>query len=50
LTWTPAARKSELGPSIVEALDEQLGLGLEAGKRPVEYLVIDHVERTPSEN
>jgi uncharacterized protein (TIGR03435 family) len=37
------------GPDIFTALREQLGLRLEKGKGPVEYLVIEHVEK-PSEN
>jgi bla regulator protein BlaR1 len=37
------------GPSLFTAIQEQLGLRLEAQKGPVEILVIDHVER-PSDN
>jgi uncharacterized protein (TIGR03435 family) len=35
---------------IFDALREQLGLRLEARKGPVEMLVIDHVEKVPTEN
>ena len=38
------------GPSIYTALREQLGLKLESQKVQEEVLVIDHVERQPSEN
>jgi uncharacterized protein (TIGR03435 family) len=36
-------------PSLFDAVKEQLGLKLQAEKGPVEYYVIDHVEK-PSEN
>jgi bla regulator protein BlaR1 len=38
------------GPSIFAAIQEQLGLKLEKRKGPVEMLVIDHIEKVPSEN
>ncbi len=37
------------GPTIFNALEEQLGLRLESSKAPVDVIVIDHVER-PSAN
>ena len=37
-------------PDIFRALKEQIGLALEAGKGPVALIVIDHMEKTPTEN
>lgn len=46
-TAMPSAESS--APSIFGSLEEQLGLKLESGRGPVEYLMVDHVER-PSDN
>jgi uncharacterized protein (TIGR03435 family) len=59
MKWTPdappaapdaaAPKPAEVGPTLFTALQEQLGLKLEAKKAPVEILVIDRADR-PSEN
>lgn len=36
--------------SVALALQDQLGLKLESRKQPVEVLVIDRMDRTPTEN
>jgi len=40
----------ETGPTLFRALPEQLGLRLEAKKGMVEVLVVDHLEKVPTEN
>jgi uncharacterized protein (TIGR03435 family) len=47
--FAPNGTPAEPGPSIIAALQQQLGLKLEPAKGLREYLVIDHVGR-PSEN
>jgi uncharacterized protein (TIGR03435 family) len=38
------------GPGLTEAVEDQLGLRLERRKAPVEIVVVDHIEKTPTEN
>jgi uncharacterized protein (TIGR03435 family) len=37
-------------PIISAAMEKQFGLKLEKTKIPLDVLVIDHIEKTPSEN
>jgi uncharacterized protein (TIGR03435 family) len=47
----PASLASEpSGPTLQQALEDQLGLRLESKKGPVEFLVVDHIEKVPTEN
>jgi uncharacterized protein (TIGR03435 family) len=45
---TPVA--SDPGPTLIQAVQDQLGLRLEPKKGMVEFLVVDHAEKIPSEN
>jgi uncharacterized protein (TIGR03435 family) len=57
--WSPAASRiaatdagaapADGAPTFLEALHEQLGMKIVSTRAPLEFLVIDHVER-PSEN
>lgn len=47
---TPNAPDTETGPTLIQALREQLGLGLNASKSPFDVLVVDHVEKVPTQN
>jgi uncharacterized protein (TIGR03435 family) len=45
-----SALRVSVATSLGSALETQLGIHLEARKAPVEMLVIDHVDGTPTEN
>ena len=54
LTWVPEDRHAAMdpsagGPTLFTAIQEQLGLKLEAQKAPVGCVIIDHIEQ-PSPN
>lgn len=58
LDWVPESRPGEgkgetsdtQGLPIPMALEEQLGLRLEARKAPIPILIVDHAEKIPTEN
>jgi uncharacterized protein (TIGR03435 family) len=53
LDWTPddsTKKSADAPPSIFVALQEQLGLKLEARKSPMPVLIVDRAEKTPVEN
>uniref|UniRef100_Q01NA8 Soil-associated protein, TIGR03435 family n=1 Tax=Solibacter usitatus (strain Ellin6076) TaxID=234267 RepID=Q01NA8_SOLUE len=51
LEWTPdEAGADASGPTLLTAIQQQLGLRLQPQKAPIEILVVDHAERIPVEN
>jgi uncharacterized protein (TIGR03435 family) len=51
MTWVPGDIAADNpGPSIFQALQDQLGLKLESKKGMIDIVVVDHIEKTPTEN
>lgn len=52
LVWVTEARaaQGDSGPTLMRAIQEQLGLKVESSKGPYEYLVVDHMEKQPTAN
>lgn len=51
LSPAPAVHEPELAqPDIFSAVQQQLGLKLQPGRENVEVVVVDHIERMPTEN
>jgi uncharacterized protein (TIGR03435 family) len=52
LKWAPDDAKGadSSAPSVFTAIQEQLGLKLEARKMPIDVLVVDHAEKVPLKN
>ena len=49
-TTTPAMLQEETAPGVLAAMERQLGLKVVSSKGPVEVLVVDHINKTPTEN
>jgi uncharacterized protein (TIGR03435 family) len=55
LTWSPqadnppAGKEATEGQSMLEALESQLGLKIRQGKANLEMLVVDHIEKVPTD-
>jgi uncharacterized protein (TIGR03435 family) len=45
-----AAADIGAGPTLTQAVQDQLGLRLESTKGPVDTVVVDHIEKSPTEN
>jgi uncharacterized protein (TIGR03435 family) len=46
---TPSSSASAPSSSVFAAV-QQLGLKLDSRKAPIEYLIVEHLEKTPTEN
>jgi uncharacterized protein (TIGR03435 family) len=46
----PGAQATDQGPTLILAVQEQLGLRLESKKGMVDFVMVDHVEKIPAAN
>jgi uncharacterized protein (TIGR03435 family) len=42
--------EDDSGPSLEQALRDQVGLRLQEKKGPVNFLIVEHLEKLPTEN
>jgi uncharacterized protein (TIGR03435 family) len=45
-----ASAPEDTGPTFEKAIQDQLGLRLESKKGPVDFLVVDHFDKLPTDN
>ncbi len=50
LPGVPPPAVQDPAPSLFAAVQEQLGLKLEAAKEPVDVIVVDNINKTPADN
>ena len=50
LEWSTDESNPETGAGLVTAMQQQIGLKLDARKAPVEVLVVDRADKSPTEN
>ena len=50
LTEAPGAVRDESKPTLQSALQDQLGLRLEARREPLDAIIVERAEPTPTEN
>jgi uncharacterized protein (TIGR03435 family) len=50
LSWIPGSSDNQMGPTLFDALQEQLGLRLKRARSEESFLIIDKAEKVPTAN